>query len=379
MITRTTGLDITTVRDLVRPLDPVASVYLGLTPATPTVDTGEDLYLRWRSLGKGLGEQGADRSTVDAIGRHLAGQPVFPTELAIFATGGAVLLAQPIPGGARFDRGRFAAPADVVPLLAWLHRHPPYVVVVIDRAGADVTAVPGGVMSGSTAVVTGPDDEIERNAPGGWAQPRYRRRAEDSWRHNAAAVADATTRALRDLPARLLLVAGDVRATQLLREHLPAQIRRDVTLRHLPGGRSPDGSTAARQEAIAQAVTGYAADTTTALLDRFTERDPAGAVEGLAATLAALAAGRVATLFVADDPDDTRTAWYSPHVLCAAAVNDIPDGDGHGDGRWPARGRLVDVAVRAALLTDADVRVVDIAAGRFAQSIGALCRYPPGR
>jgi hypothetical protein len=159
---------------------------------------------------------------------------------------------------------------------------------------------------------------------------------------------------------------------QLLQEHLPTQIRRDVTVRHLPGGRSPDGSTAARQAAIEDAVDGYAADTTAALLDSFSERDPTRTVEGAAAVLAALASGRVATLFVADDPDDSRTAWYGRQVLCAAEADDVPD----GDGDWRARGRLVDVAVRAALLTDADVRVVDVAAGRFRESIGALCRYP---
>jgi hypothetical protein len=364
------GLSLSTVRDLVGPLEAVASVYLHRPQATPTVDTSEDLDLRWRSLGKELADQGIDQPTLDAIGHHLAELPVLATELAIFAAGGTVRLAQPIPGGARFDRARFGAPAEVVPLLAWLHRHPPYVAVVIDRVGADMTAVRGGAVSGPTTVIAGPDDEIERNAPGGWAQPRYQRRAEDSWQHNAAAVADAATRALRELPARLLLVAGDVRAVQLLQEHLPTQIRRDVTVRHLPGGRSPDGSTAARQAAIEDAVDGYAADTTAALLDRFSERDPTRTVEGAAATLAALAAGRVATLFVSDDPDDTRTAWYGRHVLCAAEADDIRDGD------WRARGQLVDVAVRAALLTDADVRVVDVAAGRFSESIGALCRYP---
>ena len=66
-----------------------------------------------------------------------------------------------------------------------------------------------------------------------------------------------------------------------------------------------------------------------------------------------------------------RTAWYGPGLLCAAAADEVPD----GDGWWQASGRLVDVAVRAALLTDADVRVVDLAAGRFDDSIAGLCRY----
>ncbi|HET8682416.1 MAG TPA: Vms1/Ankzf1 family peptidyl-tRNA hydrolase, partial [Micromonosporaceae bacterium] len=320
-----------------------------------------------------LARQGADEATMDALTRHVTGLPVFPTELALFAAGGGVRLAQPIPGVLRFDRARFAVPADVVPLLAWRQRHPAYVVVVVDRVGADITAVPDGAVAGSSSVVVGPDDEIERNSPGGWAQSRYQRRAEDSWQHNAAAVADAATRQLRRLHAGLLLVAGDVRAVQLTRERLPQSVRRDLTLRQLPGGRSPDGSGAARQESIVEAVDGYAADQTAQLLDHFAERDPGRTVEGAAQTLAALAAGRVATLFVADDPDDHRMAWYGSRLLCAATAGDVPD----GDGPPPASGRLADVAVRAALLTDADVRVVDVATGRFKDGIAALCRYSP--
>jgi hypothetical protein len=365
--------DIAGVRELVRPLEPVASVYVGLTSPSLSLDTGEDLDLRWRSIIARLADQGGDAPTVAAIERQLSGPTAPPTELALFAAGGTVRLIQPMPGGARFDRARFAAPPDVVPLLAWRQRHPPYVSVVIDRTGADVTAVPGGAVTGVTSVVVGPDDEIERNAPGGWAQARYQRRAEDSWQHNAAAVADVVTRTMRDLRARLLLVAGDVRAVQLLRERLAPRIRSDVTVERLHGGRGPDRSATAHRAAIAEAVAGHAADITTAQLDRFAERDPSTTVEGVGPTLAALAAGRVATLFVADDPDDARVAWFGAHVLCARTARDVPDCAGHRR----VSGRLVDVAVRAALLTDADVRVVDVAAGRFVEGIGALCRYPP--
>lgn len=192
-----TALDVATIRDLAGGPEAVASVYLGLEPAEPTLDSAADLGLRWRAIAKRLAEQGADDPTVEALGRRVAAEPVFPSELALFASDGRIRLIQPVPGDARFDRARFGAPPDLVPLLAWLQGHPAYVAVVTDRLGADVVTVPAGAVNGRTTTVVGPDDEIERNAPGGWAQPRYQRRAEDSWQHNAAAVAEAVLAAVR--------------------------------------------------------------------------------------------------------------------------------------------------------------------------------------
>jgi hypothetical protein len=243
----------------------------------------------------------------------------------------------------------------VVPLLAWLQNHPAHVVVVTDRTGADLTTVPSGAATGSTSTVVRPDDEIERNAPGGWAQARYQRRAEDSWQHNAKDVAKAVSRALHDVDARLLLVAGDVRAVQLMGEHLAAEVRRGVIVRKLPGGRAPDNSENVRHVAIDAAIAEYVATQTAALLEELdTQRRPGGlAVEGVAATLAALAAGRVRMLLVADNASGEGVAWFGPDVLCAQRP---PEPAATVAG--VAEGRLVDIAVRAALLTDADIRVV---------------------
>jgi hypothetical protein len=71
----------------------------------------------------------------------------------------------------------------------------------------------------------------------------------------------------------------------------------------------------------------------------------------------------VATLVVADVPGEERVAWFGPELLCADAV-----------GPGLVRGRLVDVAVRAALLTDAEVRLAGPhEAGT--DGIAALCRF----
>jgi hypothetical protein len=364
MNTVETALHTGAIRDIVEHADPVAWLYLGLQPPYPIMDAEEDLELRWRSAATRLAAQGADDATLAAIGRELARLGPRPSEVAVFAAGGQILLVQPIPGDTRFDRAGYGRPPTVVPLLGWRQRHPAYVLAVTDRTGADVTAVARGCVHGTTWRVVGPDDEIERNAPGGWSQPRYQRRAEDSWRHNAAAVADVAVRALSSVDASLLLVAGDVRAVQLLRQRLTSLPRNGVTIRHLPGGRSPDGSVADRAAATTTAVEQHAADRTVALLAALGRHGgPHGtAVHGVRDTLAALAAGRVQTLFVVDDPDDDRVAWYGPDLLCAAEP--VPG---------TAAGRLVDVAVRAALHTDADVRV--LSAGEVSGNLAALCRF----
>lgn len=269
-------------------------------------------------------------------------------------------------GSATVDTSSNALPR-LAPRLALLQARPPYVLVVTDRTGADVTAVPGGAVAGEVTVVVGPDDEIERNAPGGWSQPRFQRRAEDSWHHNAVAVADQVTRALQKVDAHLLLVAGDVRAVQMLRDSLSTGVRRSASLRHVPGGRQPDGSAEVRAAAVAKAVEAYAAESSAGLLTRFLDvRGPGGAaVEGARATVDALVAGRVGTLLVVDDPADDRTAWYGEDVLARldAAPSLVP-------------GRLVDVAIRAALLTDAGVHIISaVEAEEIAEGIGALTRF----
>ncbi|MGE5156151.1 MAG: Vms1/Ankzf1 family peptidyl-tRNA hydrolase, partial [Betaproteobacteria bacterium] len=303
-----TALEPSAARSLAKDMQPSVSVYMNLQPEDPLADAGEDLSLRWRRHAAQLSAHGADDATLAAVWRELARQPASPARFAVFANRGSVRFRQILPGASGVDVARFGAPAHVLPLLAYLQQHPPYVKVVTDRTGADLTAVPRGAAAGPTTVVVGPDDEIERNAPGGWAQGRYQHRAEDSWQHNAAVVAREVTRALHQVDARLLLIAGDLRAVQLLHDRLPAAVLPSLTVRRLPGGRQPDSSGPVRDAATADLVAEYADAETDDLLDRLdTGRGRGGlAVEGVAATLTALVQGRVDTLFVVDDPTDER-------------------------------------------------------------------------
>ncbi len=369
------ALDLSVVRFLVGPVEPSVSAYLDLQPLQATRDRDEEVSAHWRDLANQLAAAGADDASIDAVGRHLCGRTLDQTQWAVFASRGELRYARALNGFAGMYLARFGSPPDVVGLLAWLQRRPPVVSVVIDRTGADLTVTPGGGAAGIAATVVGPDDEIERNAPGGWSQARYQRRAMDSWQHNATAVATQVARDLRRVGAELLLLAGDVRARQFLRDHLPVGVRHGVEIREIPGGRRPDGSEAGRRAAIAAAVADFSEQRTARMLDEFASAlPPAGlAVEGAAPTLAALAEGRVRTLFVVDDPFDDREAWFGPQLLCAHTRSAVD-----GQSSWIRAGRLTDVAVRAAVLTDAEVCVLrPDQAEPLGDHIGALCRFAP--
>ena len=181
-----------------------------------------------------------------------------------------------------------------------------------DRAGADITPAPGAGQVQQTWTVVGPDDAIERKrGPGGWSEPSYQRRVEDSWRHNAASVAQQVVRHAAAVDAQVLVLSGDVRAVRLLSERLPSDPA--LLVRHISGSRAADGSQAGRDSRVEEVLREAAAAQTARLLQQLHERlAPGGlAVEGAYDTVAALARGRVATLLVQDTPTDSRTAWFA--------------------------------------------------------------------
>jgi hypothetical protein len=370
-----------TLDHVLRPVGPLASVFLG-----PAPEVANEYQLawetRWRPLATTLRSEGADEPTVTALESAVSAAAASRAargagQVAAFAQEGRVLAVVGLPGLAVADAARFAAPAHVVPMLAWAQDRPAYVLVVADRTGADLEASIGAGATPVRLTVEGPDDEIERNAPGGWqgqTQGRYQRRAEDSWAHNAGAAAEAAASALHRAEAKILVVTGDVRAVQLLRGKLPTWVQQEVDVRLLTGSRAADGSQQARAEAVAHLVSEAAKDATRRLWQTFVEeRAPSGrAVVGAHATIGALIDGRVSTLLVASDrvPPEVRV-WCGPAPTALQhARRPRPDWEG------AAHGNLLDVVVRSALLTGARVHVLDDRVEHdLADGIGALCRF----
>jgi len=364
-----TAVDGDVLRELLSRPGPIASVYFDLRATAPN-----DAQPRWRRIAADLNRQGATAGTVEALTERVFDQVPGPGVLAAFGADRDIVFALDLPGSQQPDLATHRALPHVVPVLAWMQDRPAHVVAVVDRAGADIDSYPRGVTEPTSTVLEGPDDEIERNSPGGWSQLRYQHRAEDSWEHNAATVARAVARRLDEARADLLLLAGDVRALQYLELHLPAWVRRNVTVRRISGGRSEDGSRQRRLAQVELELHLAAEDERAAMLDRLAERrGPGGsAVEGVDATVAALAAGRVETLLLAPDRTAARRAWFGPGPTdVAARFEDMPVNP------VAAQATLSDVAIRSAILTGATVRIVHPAElDESAEGIAALCRYP---
>lgn len=367
-----------TLEAVLRPVAPIAAVYLGSGPDV-TNEYQLSWETRWRPLGATLRKQGADEETVKVLESALAAPASARAargsgQVAGFAQAGQVLALVTLPELDGDDVARFGAPAHLVPLLAWSQQRPPYVSVVIDRTGADLESSIGRGNAPGHSTVEGPDDEIERTDAGGLlSQGRFQHRAEDSWAHNAAAVAEAVADALHRVEGRVLVVSGDVRASQLLLDRLPDWVRKTVAIKKVTGSRANDGSREAHAAAVARAVEETVREQTAALWQTYLEgSSPNGlSVTGAKETLEALAHSRVGTLLVDSPSPEEPEAWFgeAPTEVHAA-------GDSGPTWPDPRTGRLTDVAVRAALLTGAQVRVIPPDAG-FApeDGVGGICRF----
>ena len=196
-------------------------------------------------------------------------------------------------------------------------------------------------------------------------------RAEDSWTRKAQQIAEDVTSAAATIDARLVVVAGDEHAARELVGALPGDLRVHV----VAGGRAPGGDDDQLAEEVVHVVGDAAARDTRAVLAAFGEASGRHdhAVEGVDATVAALAAGRVAVLLVDDDPDDERRVWGGRGPL---EMGGPPRGvEGMGGGE-PRSARMVDACIRAAIGSGAVVRVVPgAAAASPAEGVGAILRW----
>lgn len=353
--------------DLAASPGPYASVYL--TTEAAVENAGPRVEQRWKTVRASLAQDGADEQVLAAVdgvvpGSHLQGQA-----LAVIADTTGVRHVEhhpePLPG----DIARWGALPSLLPLLEWRQVSPPHVVVIADRQGADLVAVRRDGPD-LRREVGGDDYPLRKVGPGGWSQRRFQQRAENTWEDNADDVAEQLVELVDRVHARLVVLAGDVRALQMLRDAVPDRVA--ALLSDVGGGRSADGSGPAIETEVDRVVRERVAEHTAEVLEKFAEergqRDRA--VEGAAATLGALALGQVEGLLV-DAALGAHSAWFGPEPLHVGASRDDLAAMGV---EAPERAPLVDVVIRAALGGGAGVRIVPSESAPEG-GLGALLRW----
>lgn len=311
---------------------PFATVYL--TTDAEIDNAAQRSELRWRSLRDSLAAAGAPEATLSAIDWVVPDAHLFGQCVGMVADGEGLLHVEHHDRVPNRDMGRWAALPSVTPLVEWRQSSLPHIVVTADRQGADIVGFRREAPD-VTRQAGGGSDPLRKSAPGGWSQKRYQQRAENVWERNAEAVAAEVVKLAERLGARVIGVAGDVRAVSMLRDELPRRWADVVVL--LEGDIS---------EGIVRAMADAVARDTVAVIEKFREElgQVDRAVEGPGPTMDALARSQVEMLLVPGDVADDSEAVQ------------------------------VDELVRAAFATGAGIRTVPRHGGP-AGGVGALLRW----
>jgi hypothetical protein len=239
---------------------------------------------------------------------------------------------------------------------------------------------------GATGTYRGEDEFITKVSTGGrarrWSMPRIQRAAEVNWNRNSGDFARELVAAVERAHAEVVVLAGDVRARQLVRDRLPPGVTaRVVEVDHeVPVRPHPESRLRARREPVVHdpvldAVTREAVDA--AVRERRSRAADAfhsglshgDSVRGLGPVCDAARELRIDTLVLSAEPSPA-VAWVDP-------LNPTMVGPSKKDTgiAAPALEPADDALVGAAAIGGADCLVIE-ADPELVDGLGAILRYP---
>jgi hypothetical protein len=359
-------MDLGFLRPLYDRSGPFASVYLDAS--RDTEDGAAAVELRWRGLRERMG---APPETLDALDRAISEHTpgVGRYGLAVFGAGGEIVLVEHLPAPPRTELAVYGPLPHTMPLVAQRGEEIAWLRVLTDRVGADLAGVTAGGLRRAETVRGHETHPVRKVKPGGWAQARFQREAETTWRRNAGDVATATIAVADRLAPEVLVIAGDVRARQLLLTQLPKRWQ-DRAVQTDAGSRAAGADPEALDDVTVQAVADVAARRPRAALDRYGEQEGAG--RGLGAVVRALQREQVGVLLIVDDPSSTDELWVGPEPNQLAMDPEEVREMGVDE---PVRVRADAALVRAATCTGADLVLVGPDDVDLEHGVGAVLRY----
>ncbi len=294
--------------DWLRPLcestGPFATVVIDVSHETP--DAEHRAQVLRRDVREDLARQGAPQSVLDLVDAAWedTGPVAGEAGRAIVVDTSAVLLDVPLPDPPTAQRVAWGAQPDLLAFVGAVPEPVAAVVVRIDERGGEVRG-PGATGADQ---VSGRGKPLHKVRAGGWSHLAMQERVEETWRQNAAAVAERVDAHVRAGGARLLVVAGDVRSRARLASALPERSARIVREVDRPGNATDDDLDAA----VADAAAAWASDERRSAFARYAQaagRPDGLAATGLAATVTAASARALETLFVDPAAAGGATVW----------------------------------------------------------------------
>jgi hypothetical protein len=258
-----------------------------------------------------------------------------------------------------------------MPVLRQLPGRVPHVVVLTDRTGADITylGLPGQVEEQQT--VTGDTFQIRKFPGGGWAHHRYQHNAENKWIHNAQEVATHISSMARRLSPRFVLVAGDIRARQILTDRA-SDLWSALVVSMDEGGRAAGADREPVDRRAAELVAEHEAREEAEVLEQLEAAAAHGlAVSGLQSVVETLRKNQVETLVLADDQADDETLLVGDSPLELGLDQQEMDALGTHGEIVPADRALL----AAAVASSAGVVVVPRSAMPDGVPVAAVLRY----
>ena len=242
----------------------------------------------------------------------------------------------------------------------------PFVLAVVDREGADVDVYRSlSQPQQEHETVQGQTLHIKKVPSGDWAELQHH--TEEVWRRNARAIGESVQSAVKEHGARLVIVAGEVRARAEVMDVLQSHGNLDA-VEIEGGGRAPGSSKASLWNDVDAAVGQQWQQDRERLLSRLEEQSgkEGAAARGLSDVLEALVRGQVEHLVVdlALAHEQTVTPSDYPGLpLPASAVNakDLPADQ---------------VLIAAGAATDAALTVLPIS--NIGGGVAALLRWEEG-
>lgn len=305
----------TRFRPLVDAEGPFASVYVDDTHNT--ADAEKQFELRWRAISEELSAQGADDELIDNVRRGLTDAESADGRggRAVVANRSGVRLVEPLIRPPETPTARLSELPYVVPVVVHGVDDPPYLVVAVDHAGADITVQQGGpARSRSVEGDNYPVHKASGAESAGYGDPQ--RTADGGRLKNIQEEAQAVTTTFDDAKPEIVFVVGEVQSRSDLVSALPKRVA-DCVVEIKAGARGSIDEAALAHD-IVTTLALRRADVIDAAAQRLTtelNRESGLATEGLPGVCAALREGAVDTLLIGDIGEATVLVGDSPMVV----------------------------------------------------------------